>query len=288
MTTRLAKLHATGNDFLVLDAHASDRPGLGFGPETVAALCDRHRGVGADGCIALLGGRDGADCSMMLRNADGRPAEMSGNGMRCLAWVAVRDGLGSDGRLVVATDAGRKTVDLDVDPATGELRTATVGMGPVTFEPPEIPLNAPSPFDLEVSYHGITYRGDAAGIGNPHLVLLVDDPDAARVTQHGPHLEHDDRFPNGTNVEFMTVTATDEITMRVWERGVGETLSCGTGACAAATVARRRGLVGDAVAVRVRGGDLQVELGDDVRLGGPVTYVFDVDIDLATFGGNAT
>ena len=119
-------------------------------------------------------------------------------------------------------------------------------------------------------------------MGNPHLVLFVDDPATARVTQHGPHLEHDDRFPRRTNVEFVRVTpgADDELDMRVWERGVGETLSCGTGACAVAAVAHRRGLVGERVVVHVPGGDLVVQLGDTIRLGGPVVHVFDVEVQL--------
>ena len=153
-------------------------------------------------------------------------------------------------------------------------------MGPVTFDPPSIPLDAPTPFDLDATFHGVTYDGDAAGMGNPHLVLFVDDPATARVTSHGPRLEHDERFPKRANVEFVAVTGPDELTMRVWERGVGETLSCGTGACAAAAVAHRRGLVGDAVTVKVAGGDLAVELGDTVRLGGPVVHVFDVELEL--------
>ncbi len=153
-------------------------------------------------------------------------------------------------------------------------------MGPVTFEPASIPLDAPSAFGLEATFHGVTYDGDAAGMGNPHLVLFVDDPAAARVTSHGPRLEHDERFPKRTNVEFVTVTGRDEVTMRVWERGVGETRSCGTGACAAAAVAHHRGMVGDTVTVKVPGGDLAVELGDTVRLGGPVVHVFDVELEV--------
>jgi diaminopimelate epimerase len=279
MTTRLSKLHATGNDFLVWSrlAHDGGPPGIhGF---QAAELCDRHRGVGADGLIVIERGENGADCRMLLFNADGSIAEMSGNGMRCLAWVAVRDGLGDGKRLVVDTDGGRRSVDYECDDR-GNVVSATVDMGSATFEPAEIPLDAPSAFDLQATYHGVTYRGDAAGMGNPHLVLFVDDPANTRVTTHGPNLEHDDRFPKRTNVEFVAVTGPDELTMRVWERGVGETLSCGTGACAAAAVAHRRGLVGDDVTVKVRGGDLSVRLGDTVRLGGPVVHVFDVDVDL--------
>jgi diaminopimelate epimerase len=284
MSVQLSKLHATGNDFLVLSWLGDVEGVVGILGDRARALCDRHRGVGADGLIVVARGHDGADCTMTLFNADGGIAEMSGNGMRCLAWVAVRDGLGASGALTVDTGGGRRTVEVDLG-AGGEVRAATVDMGPVTFDPSAIPVNAPSAFDMEASYHGTDYRGDAAGMGNPHLVLFVDDVDAARVTQHGPHLERDERFPKGANVEFIAVKSPDAIRMRVWERGVGETLSCGTGACAAAAVARRRGLVGSRVTVEVLGGDLTVELGDSIRLGGPVAHVFDVDVELHSLEG---
>jgi diaminopimelate epimerase len=283
---RLAKLHATGNDFLVwswLDARDDTRTEPDAG--TAFGLCDRHRGVGADGLIVVRPGASGADCEMLLWNADGRPAELSGNGLRCLAWVAHRAGVGDGKRLVVDTGGGRREVDLVLDEA-GHVAAATVDMGPVTFVPAEIPLAAPSAFDLDATYHGVMYHGDAAGMGNPHLVLLVDDPAEVRVTTHGPQLEHDDRFPNRTNVEFVAVTPgeRDALTMRVWERGVGETLSCGTGACASAAVAHRRKLVGARAIVHVPGGDLVVELGDTLRVGGPVAHVFDVDVRVAADG----
>jgi diaminopimelate epimerase len=271
---RLSKLHGAGNDFLVTMAPDGRAPSA----DVVARLCDRHLGIGADGLITLLPGRDGADGTMELRNADGSLAEMSGNGIACLSWVAVREGLCDQERLVIDTGSGRREVELAIDPASGELAAATVDMGPVTFEPAGIPLDAPSAFDLEVTFHGVTYHGDAAGMGNPHLVLLVDDPETTRVVQHGPHLETDPRFPHRTNVEFIAVTGPDELTMRVWERGVGETLSCGTGVCASAAVANRRGLVGDHVTVRVRGGTHEVDLGETVRLHGPVTHVFDAEV----------
>jgi diaminopimelate epimerase len=275
----LAKLHATGNDFLVRVAPDLPEPGRD-GPRA-AALCDRHTGVGADGLLVLSPGRDGADATMTLFNADGSVAEMSGNGARCLAWAARREGVGRPERLVVDTGGGRRTLDLTLD-AHGAVVAATCDMGPVTFEPARIPLAAASPFGLTAEFHGVVYEGDAAGMGNPHLVVLVDDPALARVAAHGPHLEHDARFPNRTNVEFIAPTPgePDAITMRVWERGVGETRSCGTGACAAAAVAHRRGIVGSRVVVHVPGGDLTVTLGDTVRLGGPVVHVFDVTVDV--------
>ena len=228
----------------------------------------------------------GADCSMMLYNADGGIAEMSGNGVRCLAWFARRAGVGAPERLVVDTGGGRRTLDLTLD-ASGSSCTRCATWVRCRSTRLAIPLDAPSAFGVETEFHGVKYEGDAAGVGNPHLVLLVDDPATARVTQHGPRLEADPRFPRRTNVEFIAVTPgePDAITMRVWERGVGETLSCGTGACAAAAVAHRRELVGTRVTVHVPGGDLEVDLGDGgsgtgVRLGGPVVHVFDVTVDL--------
>jgi len=270
---RLAKLHATGNDFLVQLAPDVDEPELDV--VVVAALCDRHRGIGADGLITIGPGRDGADCSMTLVNADGGRAEMSGNGVRCLAWVAARAGLLRGDRLVVDTAAGRRDVSVERN-SWGEVVAAEVDMGEVTFDPARIPVDAQSPFDLEAIVDGKTYRGDAAGVGNPHFVILVDDPATAAVVEHGPRLEHDARFPRRTNVEFVAMSKPDRLTMRVWERGVGETQSCGTGACAAAAVAHRRGLVADHVRVDVLGGSLAVTLGATVHLGGPVVHVFDV------------
>ncbi|MFA5884722.1 MAG: diaminopimelate epimerase [Acidimicrobiia bacterium] len=276
----LAKLHATGNDFLVwsqLDPGAAAAV-----PASLArALCDRHIGVGADGLILLTPGVGGADATMTLHNADGGIAEMSGNGIRCLAWAAAEAGLGGDA-LVVDTGGGRRTIELERD-AGGHVHRATVDMGPVTFDPAAIPVDAPSAFDLTAEFHGVAYRGDAAGMGNPHFVCFVDDVASARVTQHGPHLETDPRFPRHTNVEFVAPDGPSALRMRVWERGVGETRSCGTGACASAAVAHRRDLVGPRVTVRVPGGDLVVEVGDTIRLGGPVVHVFDVDVDPAAF-----
>ncbi|MGZ4714233.1 MAG: diaminopimelate epimerase [Acidimicrobiia bacterium] len=267
--TALSKLHATGNDFLVTTSALTGRDAV--------ALCDRHTGIGADGLMILGPGVDGADATMTLYNADGSLAEMSGNGVRCFAWVARREGLGTPTRLVVDTGGGRRTLDLECDPS-GAVVAAVCDMGPVTFEPAAIPVAAGSAFDLPVEINGVAVDGDAAGIGNPHWVIVVDDPDAIDLAVAGPQLEHDRRFPERVNVEFVAVTGPDSLRMRVWERGVGETMSCGTGACAAAAVTHRRGLVAPRVTVTVRGGELSVEVDDTVRLGGPVVHVFDVEL----------
>jgi diaminopimelate epimerase len=287
-TLNFSKLHATGNDFLVLvdlEARFGSRGRNRLAPGLRAALCDRHRGVGADGIIRLLGGSDGADCEMELTNADGGLAEISGNGLRCLAHVAAKLGLGADDRLVVDTAAGRREMTIRRRGEDGEVDYAEADMGLVMFTPEMIPVLADSPFDLEATVDGVTYRGDAAGVGNPHFVAFVDDPAAVPLDRHGPVLEHDPRFPNRTNVEVVVPTPSG-LRMRVWERGVGETASCGSGACAAAAVAHRRGLAPARMTVAVPGGDLVVDLqptGETsmaVRLGGPVAHVFEVDVDL--------
>ena len=285
-SVHLSKLHATANDFLVLvDLEATLGPAGAsrLSPAVAAALCDRRRGIGADGLIRVLAGTDGSDCAMELTNADGGAAEISGNGLRCLARVAAGLGLGSDERMVVDTAAGRREITLTRRPDGGEVVFAEVDMGAVTFVPADIPLDAPDPFDLEAVVDGVAYRGDAAGAGNPHFVFLVDDPAAVPLDRHGPVLETDARFPRRTNVEMVAVRE-GGLHMRVWERGVGETASCGSGACAAAAVAHRRGLVPARSVVVVPGGELSVEVGDTVRLGGPVVHVFDVDVDLDQFG----
>jgi diaminopimelate epimerase len=278
-TLRLSKLHATGNDFLLLLALDGDAE---IDARTAARLCDRHRGIGADGLLTVGPGRDGADCSMTLVNADGGEAEMSGNGIRCVAWAADRAGLARNAEVAVDTGAGRRMVR--VERSGGEVVAADVDMGAVTFDPALVPLAVDDPFDLETVVGDAFYRGDAAGMGNPHYVVFVDDPATVPVAVHGPVIEHDARFPRRTNVEFITVTHADRLSMRVWERGAGETMSCGTGACAAAAVAHRRELVGPEVVVDVPGGSLRVRVGDTIRLGGPVVHVFDVDVPDAMLG----
>ncbi len=270
-SAHLSKLHGTGNDFLVttavLDAHDA------------VALCDRFTGIGADGLVLLAPGRDGADATMTLYNADGSVGEMSGNGIRCLAWLARKEGFGTPRRLVVDTVGGRRVVDLELD-ASGMVTHATCDMGAVTFVPSKIPIAPASATDLPVDLDGVDVVADAAGMGNPHLVVFVDDPGLVDVARHGSWLEADTRFPNRINVEFVHVEGRHDLRMRVWERGVGETQSCGTGACAAAAVAHRRDLVDARVSVSVPGGVVTVELAETIRLGGPVAHVFDLSIDV--------
>jgi diaminopimelate epimerase len=255
---RLSKHHGAGNDFLVLVDREGDSP---IDAGLARALCDRRYGVGADGVIRVLAGRNGSDLAMELRNADGGEAEMSGNGVRCLAQAAVDAGLVEGPVFTVETAAGVKQVEyLD------GTDTASVDMGLVLLGD-ETPAGVGEHRALEVD------------VGNPHLVLRVDDPSTLDVEGVGRRLQ--ERYPEGVNVEFVTAgPGSDALTLRVWERGAGETLACGTGSVAAAAAMRHWGEVGQRVEVHSPGGDLVVLLdGDRARLGGPVHKVADLVVD---------
>jgi diaminopimelate epimerase len=258
----LTKHEGAGNDFLVL---ADSERRIGIDAEMVRAVCDRHRGVGADGLIRLGGSREGADVSMELWNADGSVAEMSGNGIRCLVQAAVDVQMASPPTVTVATAAGVKTVCYRPAQAWAAVDMGVVRLGGERTDLPD------------------AARARAVDAGNPHVVVwsptLPSDPAVAGV---GARL--DAETPGGTNVEFIAPgEAPGELLLRVWERGVGETLACGTGSCAAAAAARAWGLVGDRVRVCNPGGVLEVTLGagplDPVVLGGPVHRVARVLLD---------
>jgi len=247
----------------------------------VAALCDRHTGVGADGVIRVVRGTDGTDFFMDYRNADGSLAEMCGNGVRCLGKLVYERGFTDRTELDVGTLGGVKHLSLDV--RGGSVAAVTVGMGPPAFSRSEIPMVGPAgdpflsePFELG---DGRTVQATALSMGNPHLVLFVDeDPAKEPVTDIGPRLERHEWFPDKTNVEFVQLRG-DELKARVWERGSGETMACGTGACAIAVAANEAGLVPASTVVRFPGGRLHVERrDDDVLLTGPAEKVFDATL----------
>ena len=263
-----SKHEGAGNDFLVvLDPDDT----LRLSVAQVRLLADRHRGIGADGIIRVGPGREGCDLSMELHNADGGTAEMSGNGIRCLAQAAVDGGLVSPPRFTVATAGGRHTVEYTPGEEAG-WATARVDMGPVRLGPDQ-----PQEFDDR--------RARTVHVGNPHLVLLGPDTAAVDVAELGPKLQSG--FARGVNVEWITVTADEAgevLELRVFERGAGETLACGTGSVAAAAAARSWGVVEGACDIRVRnpGGILTVTLADTdtdtTFLAGPVRKVADVDL----------
>jgi len=252
MDVQLDKYQALGNDFLVLfDGDVDD--------EFVRRACDRHRGVGADGLItATRDATNQADLTMVLRNADGGRAEMSGNGIRCLVRAAVAHGLVGGPEITVASGAGVKRLWVKDE-------GVTVDMGPAVL-------------GVEREHTSPGWRQREVEMGNPHLVLLCPDPADVHVAELGPKLEQ--LRPGGMNVEFIAPgPGQDELRFRVWERGAGETQACGTGSCAAAAAAHAWGLVGKNVTVHNPGGALDVEVGEEtLLLTGPAEFVARVEI----------
>lgn len=238
---KFVKMHGLGNDFVVVDADVH------LNADLIRRLCDRHFGVGADGVLSI-GVTDGM-VTMGYWNADGSAAEMCGNGLRCIARLAVDRGLAAAGRFEVRTPAGVKRVEVGAEVRV-DLGMPVLGDG--------------------IEYQGRFFR--TVDVGNPHAVTEVDDVDRVPVDDVGRALQ--DQFPNGVNVEFVTFGEA-EVKMRVWERGVGETLACGSGIVAAAAVARRAG-GGDGITVTMPGGTARVEFEDGgAWLVGPADYVFD-------------
>jgi diaminopimelate epimerase len=245
---KFLKMEGLGNDFVVLEGPRD------VSAAQVGAWCDRRRGIGADGVLVVTPLGDDR-VRMEYWNADGSPAEMCGNGLRCVARLAHDRGWVSGEVFTVVT-------------AVGE-REARIG-SQVTIQ-----VGTPEPGDeesIDLAEHTVR----PIGVGNPHAVVFVDDPAGTPVDELGPRLGTDPYFPMGANVGFAAVRGTDLIELRVWERGVGETLACGSGAAAAAAVAHRLGQVGTTTTVRLPGGDLQVTLDErGAWLTGPANYVFE-------------
>ncbi len=277
---RFSKYHGTGNDFVMIEDR-DDR--FVVEPWFVAAVCARGLGVGADGIIRIALSPS-ADFFMDYWNADGNVAEMCGNGIRCLAKYAYDRGLTTKTELDIDTRGGLKHVSIEVEDGLAE--RITVGMGPPAFARKALPMSG-DPFDtfvgqrLDVSDR--SFRATAVSMGNPHCVVFVDPEDDLAdldVPGLGSVVEHRREFPARTNVEFVKVNE-GRVDARVWERGSGETLACGTGACAALVASSLAGLVGRQAEVRFPGGLLWVDWrrDDQVFLTGPAVCVFDGDLD---------
>jgi diaminopimelate epimerase len=291
---RFSKYHGIKNDFVLIGDPDGDEV---LTAELVVAACDRRAGIGADGVIRIvrgdaaarlgLAGPEAADAEFFMDhyNADGSPAEMCGNGIRCLATFAYECGLTSSTELDVMTRAGMKRLALDV--ADGSVRMVSVDMGRPVLDVALIPFAAPGPDATFVSRPfeaaGRTWTATAVSMGNPHIVLQLDpdeDLPAVELERIGPEIERRPEFPHGTNVEFVKAVD-DSVHMRVWERGVGETAACGTGACAALVACSLAGLCPRAADVHLPGGTLRVEWPDDgatVTMTGPATWVFDGEL----------
>ncbi len=255
---RFTKMQGLGNDFLLVYEQVPDQPG-----PLCAALCDRHFGVGADGVIFLFACAD-ADCEMRIFNADGSEASMCGNGIRCAGKYLYDSGVVRKERMTVKTRSGVKELTLRIE--NGAVSRVAVDMGRAVLTQENVTLpDGP----------GV---GTAVSVGNPHLVLFTEDADAVPIAVRGPRIERDARFPGGVNVEFVQVLSPRKLRMRVWERGCGVTMACGTGACASVFAAVKRGLcpAGEPVEVKLDGGTLfiTVDEADRIRMEGPAVTVF--------------
>jgi diaminopimelate epimerase len=269
-------MHGLGNDFVVLDGV---RQRLSITPALAARLADRRFGVGCDQVLLVEPPRLAAtDFHYRIFNADGSEVEQCGNGARCFARFVHDTGLTHKTEIPVGTAAGPILLRLQPD---GQV---TVDMGAPRLAPAAVPFQA----DAEAPSYKLALDGEtltlaAVSMGNPHAVLRVDDVDAAAVAVLGPRIEHHARFPQRVNVGFLQVLDGAHARLRVWERGAGETLACGTGACAAVVAGRRWGLLDAEVAVTLPGGTLVIQwpgAGQPVLMTGPATRVFDGEIDL--------
>lgn len=269
-----SKYEATANDFIMVNRFDSgDLDDLT--PEFVRLACDRRRGIGGDGLIALLPSET-SDIRMKIMNSDGSVAEMCGNGIRALYLFALDQGVLRSKSASVETDAGQKTVTASSGPGAEKL--FTVNMGPPTLERERIPMagsGATTGFPVELP-DGSTVSGTAVSMGNPHCVFFVESVDDYPVETVGRFVETHALFPEKTNVEFIEVLSGSELKMRVWERGVGETMACGTGACASLIAANQNGLTGKFATIHLAGGVLEVKWTEDgIILTGPATHVFE-------------
>lgn len=277
MEIRFTKMHGLGNDFVMIEDLAEE---LEFSPEAVQYFCDRNFGIGGDGLILVRPATTPeADFYMLYYNADGSTSEMCGNGVRCFAKYLVDHGhLSAEAESVsIETLGGIKPITFTRD-YDGTMHMATVDMGEPQLAPADIPSTLPGEqvFECGLETELGTFSITALSIGNPHVIIWVDDVEEAPVDTVGPLIENHPAFPNRTNVEFAQFLGDDTIRLRVWERGVGETLACGTGACATLVAASLACLVGRQATIELPGGELLIRWDEDghVYMTGPATEVF--------------
>jgi diaminopimelate epimerase len=275
---RFAKLQGTGNDFLFVEARELGERNWAALSE---AMCERHYGIGADGLIVVLPSQR-ADVRMRLFNADGSEAEVSGNGVRCLVKYAIGHGLVTPKDGHVRIEAVHDVLEAEVATKGEAVASVRLSMGPPRFAPNEVPVLAEMEpvIDFPIDIGGQQVAVTCLSMGNPHAVLLIEDSVASYpVEALGPKVEHHSAFPERVNFGVGQITGRDKMDVRVWERGVGETLACGSGCCAAMVAARLHGLVGDRVEIQQPGGMLTVEWdgAGDVFLSGGAEFVFEGD-----------
>lgn len=276
MQVQFSKMHGLGNDFVVIDNVTQN---VFFSRDKIQQLADRNMGIGFDQMLMVEPPYDPEqDFHYRIFNADGSEVSQCGNGARCFARFVKMKGLTNRNKIIVSTKAGRMVLYLERD---GQV---TVNMGRPQFAPGQIPLKAnkeEGTYVIRAGEHTI-FCG-AVSMGNPHCVMMVDDIDQAPVEELGPLLESHERFPEGVNVGFMQIINSEHIKLRVFERGAGETMACGSGACAAAVIGQLQGKLGREVQVDLPGGSLKIRWqGKDqpVKMTGPAEHVFDGNVNL--------
>lgn len=285
MITEFTKMHGLGNDYIYFDCIAN--PNLISAPEKVApGLSDRHFGIGGDGIVLILkADLDGAQFRMRMFNSDGSEAEMCGNAIRCVAKYLCDEKYLAGDKVDIQTTAGIKHIEISRD-AEGLFASARVDMGVPELNGLFIPVNIDKEQVLDELIElssGKKYNFTAVSMGNPHAVIFVDEISDEHVLRDGPLAEVHDLFPNKINVEFVRIISPTEVEMRVWERGAGETLACGTGASAVAVACVLNKLTARKITVHLLGGDLEIEWADNdhIYMTGPATTAYQgmVDID---------
>ena len=282
---KFTKMHGIGNDYVYMDCTKE----VLENPEELARLVsDRHKGIGADGLI-LIKPSELADFEMAMYNADGSYGKMCGNGIRCVAKYVYDHGIVKKKNISVATRSGIKYLELTV--TEGKVSKVKVNMGTPILTAAQIPVVADTEqvIDAPLEIGGAVYHVTAVSMGNPHAVVYMDDVKNLDIASVGPQFENNIVFPDRVNTEFVKVIDRHTLQMRVWERGSGETLACGTGACAVAVASTLNGLVDEAVPVTVKllGGDLEIfwdRQENLVYMTGPATTVFEGEIDLSFLG----
>ncbi len=268
------KMHGLGNDFVFLDHFSIAENEFDY-PNLAQQLCHRQLGIGGDGLVIVLPSTI-ADARMRIFNPDGSEPEMCGNGIRCFARFVFENGYVTTNPLTVETLAGVLSLKLTLE--ENRVSAVRVDMGQPILKPAFIPVNAPMEPVVRafLEVEGVSLQYSAVSMGNPHCIIFWEDFETLDFERLGPVIEKHALFPRKTNVEFIRVDSIKEITMKVWERGAGPTLACGTGACAAAVASVLNGLTERAVTVHLPGGDLQIEWCEDnhVYMTGPAVYTF--------------
>lgn len=278
MGIHFTKMHGTGNDYVYINAFEEN---VENAEELAVRISDRHFGVGSDGLI-LVAPSENADCRMIMYNADGSEGAMCGNGIRCVAKYAYEHGIVKDSHISIETKSGIKKLELTVE--DGIVTYVKVNMGRAVLRPEEIPVRAEGEnFVAEpLTVEGKEYTVTCVSMGNPHCVIFTSGIDELDLEKTGPLFENHEMFPDRINTEFVEIVDEHTIRMRVWERGSGETISCGTGTCAAVVAAVLNGYCrrGEEIEVQIRGGklyDTYMENGE-VLMKGPAVTVFEGEL----------